>query len=243
MLAAKDFAPVSLFDLPHTRSPPMNAVSRFIYCVLIITTAHFAAACEAPCESCARPVCVEPVCVVDDSQPSWIFRRSTYSHDPETGARVAQYMRTPPVEPLEDERNVTSRYRRIQTNLRGTNGSNDTTYEVQAWGNGRGGIDAEWERFHDAWKESYLQNGYYNGPAYGGYPNAYGNGYGNGYRYGGPGNGFPGGGGWNGPFPGGNWGQQGPWQNHGGPNNGHNNNGGGPHNGGPNNGGQHGNGP
>ena len=33
---------------------------------------------------------------------------------------------------------------------------------MQAWGNGRGGIDAEWERFHDAWKESYLQNGYYN---------------------------------------------------------------------------------
>ena len=37
------------------------------------------------------------------------------------------------------------------------NGSFDTYYEVQAWGNGRGGIDAEWERFHDAWKESYLK--------------------------------------------------------------------------------------
>ena len=101
-------------------------------------------------------------CVADDSQPSWIFRRSTYTHDPETGARVAQYMRTPPVEPLDDERIVTSRYRRSRTNLRGTDGSIDTYYEVQAWGNGRGGIDAEWERFHDAWKESYLQNGFYN---------------------------------------------------------------------------------
>ena len=49
-----------------------------------------------------------------------------------------------------------------RTNLRGTDGSIDTYYEVQAWGNGRGGIDAEWERFHDAWKESYLQNGYFN---------------------------------------------------------------------------------
>ena len=75
---------------------------------------------------------------------------------------LAQYIATPPVEPLEDERNITSRYRRIQTNLRGADGSNDTTYEVQAWGNGRGGIDAEWERFHEAWKESYLQNGYFN---------------------------------------------------------------------------------
>jgi hypothetical protein len=129
-------------------------------------------------------------------------------------------MRTPPVEPLEDERNVTSRYRRIQTNLRGADGSNDTTYEVQAWGNGRGGMDAEWERFHDAWKKSYLQNGYFNGPAYGGgYPGPYG--YGNGYGYGGPGYGFPGQG-----YPGGpgNWGPQGPWQGHG---HGNHNNGGG----------------
>jgi hypothetical protein len=79
---------------------------------------------------------------------------------------------------------------------------------VQAWGNGRGGIDAEWERFHDAWKESFLTGGYYNGPGYGGYQ-GYGGGYpgyGGGYPgwgygapgygngplgYGLPGNGFP----------------------------------------------------
>jgi hypothetical protein len=110
---------------------------------------------------------------------------------------VAQYMRTPPVEPLDDPRLVTSRYRRSRTNLRGAQGSNDTYYEVQAWGNGRGGIDAEWERFHDAWKESYLQGGYYNqGPAYG--PWGWGGGpvggwHGPSYGFGGPGFGVPGG--------------------------------------------------
>jgi hypothetical protein len=127
--------------------------------------------------------------------PSWIFNRATYTHDPYTGARVAQYMRTPPVEPLDDERLVTSRYRRSRTNLRGAHGSVDTYYEVQAWGNGRGGIDAEWERFHDAWKESYLQGGYYNqGPGYGA-PWGYGGGFGgHGFGHGYPGYGFPGGG-------------------------------------------------
>jgi hypothetical protein len=210
----------------------MNALSRTASTVIALVLSSSAAASPAPCEKCARPVCAEPPCVVQDSQPSWVFRRSTYSHDPETGARVAQYMRTPPVEPLEDERNVTSRYRRIQTNLRGADGSNDTTYEVQAWGNGRGGMDAEWERFHSAWKESYLQNGYFNGPAYGGFPGQNSYGYGNGYGgpgYGGfPGQGYPGSG-WNGPGPGGsgNWGRQGPWQGHSGQHggNGHNNNG------------------
>jgi hypothetical protein len=87
-------------------------------------------------------------------------------------------MRTPPVEPLDDPRMVTSRYRRSRTRLRGIDGSVDTYYEVQAWGNGRGGIDAEWERFHDAWKESYLSGGFYNqgpgfspwAPGWGGFP-------------------------------------------------------------------------
>ena len=132
---------------------------------------------------------VEQVCTADDDeQPSWIFRRSTYTHDPYTGARVAQYQRLPAIEPLEDERLVTSRYHRTQTNLRGTNGSSESYYDVQAWGNGRGGIDAEWERFHNAWKESYLQGGFYNqqGPGYGnGYPGQFGNG-----GFGGPGFGY-----------------------------------------------------
>jgi len=193
----------------------MNALSRLGWFALAINFVAVVTACEAPCESHPQPNRVPATCVADNSSPSWIFSHSTYSHDPVTGARVAQYMRTPPVEPLEDERNVTSRYRRSRTNLRGADGSMDTTYEVQAWGNGRGGIDAEWERFHDAWKESYLQGGFYNqSPGYGG---GYNGPWGSGNGYGGPGygnGGYPGGG-WGGP---GNWGpQQGPWQNNGGP--------------------------
>jgi hypothetical protein len=149
---------------------------------------------------CAEPepvvVVVERPIFVEPQEPSWVFAPSTFTHDPATGARVAQYMRKPPIEPLPDQRAVTSRYRRTRTNLRGTAGSYETDYQVQAWGNGRGGIDAEWERFHDAWKESYLTGSYYQGPGYGagygGYP-AYGGGYpgygGPGYGY--PGNGFP----------------------------------------------------
>ena len=108
--------------------------------------------------------------------PSWIFSRSTFTHDPATGARVAQYDRVAPVEDLPDPRMVTSRYRRIRTTLRGADGSVDSTYEVQNFGNGRGGLDAEWERFHDAWRQSLLSGTYYyqNQPApYGhvyGYP-------------------------------------------------------------------------
>ena len=146
------------------------------------------AASDAPC---ALTPSYASECVVEDKPPSWIFRRGTYTHDPYTGARVAQYMRTPPVEPLDDERLVTSRYRRSRTHLRGADGSVDTYYEVQQWGNGRGGLDAEWERFHDAWKESILSGGYYNQSS--GYsPWVYGGGYGAGF----PGYGFPGYGGW-----------------------------------------------
>ena len=122
---------------------------------------------------------------------SWIFKPSNYTHDPHTGARVAQYVRKPPVEPLDDPRQVTSRYRRTRTNIRGADGSLDTHHQVQAWGNGRGGIDAEWERFHNAWQSSFLTGSAYGG----GYGSpGYGSGfYGPGYpSYGFPGSGFPG---------------------------------------------------
>jgi hypothetical protein len=196
---------------------PMNVPSIFGWFAIIIISASSAVACEAPCN-----LSPQPICVADDEPPSWIFRRSTYTHDPNTGARVAQYQRLPAIEPLEDERLVTSRYHRIQTNLRGTNGSSEQYYDVQAWGNGRGGIDAEWERFHNAWKESYLQGGFYNqqGQGFGnGYPGQFGNGFGGpGFSYGYPGYGFPGNG-----FPGigngGPWGNHGAW--HGGNGNGH----------------------
>lgn len=204
----------------------MNATRSLSYIALAMSFASVVVANGAPCATCRTPQapCVEQVCMDDDEPPSWIFRRGTYTHDPETGARVAQYQRLPSIEPLNDERLVTSRYHRTRTNLRGIDGSQEAYYDVQSWGNGRGGIDAEWERFHDAWKESYLQNGYYNqGPGYGNnYPGQFG------YGYGGPGfgNGYPGYG-----FPGAGFGvpysgNQGQWWNGG---NGQGNHGGGHH--------------
>jgi hypothetical protein len=223
----------------------MNACSPFRVIALVIVCSLVANAQELPCGTdvpCGGPVYYqrEPV------QPSWVFARSTYTHDPHTGARVAQYMRIPPVEPLDDPRIVTSRYRRVRTNLRGPDGSYDTTYDVQSWGNGRGGLDAEWQNFHDAWKESYLTGGFYNqqNPGFGGrFPGwGYGNGFPNGgygypnqfapNGYGGPmtGYGFPNGPGMppqGGPQSGGPWngnGQNGGW-NHSGAKNGPHGNG------------------
>jgi len=211
----------------------MKLPSAFVAFALCASPSLASVANDIPCAP-ETPCAAEVYPVVQE--PSWIFSRGTYTHDPYSGARVAQYMRKPPVEPLEDERAVTSRYRRSRTNLRGIDGSVDTYYEVQALGNGRGGIDAEWERFHDAWKESYLSGSFYNqSPGYGGQWNGgykgggpWGGGYNGGYGgpgYGYPGYGFPGGG-----FPGHGHGGGQPWQAYGyGPHGG--NHGGGPRHG------------
>jgi|GEM_PF-6174447 len=136
----------------------------------------------------------EPCCQSD----SWIFRRSQYSHDPESGARVAQYAMKPIIEPLPDVRQVTSGYSRSRTVLRGADGSTDTTYRVQSYGNGRGGMDAQWERFHDAWRGATIGGGRFYSGGYGGYGpyGGYG-GYGGAYNgYGGAYGGYGGGGGY-----------------------------------------------
>jgi len=100
---------------------------------------------------------------------SWVFARSRYTHDPDTGGRVAQYAMKPPVEPLSDPRAITSGYSRTRTVLRGADGSANTYYQVQSYGNGRGGLDAEWERFHDAWRGSTVGGGnFQNFPQFGG---------------------------------------------------------------------------
>ncbi len=132
--------------------------------------------------------------VVETPQPalSWVFKRSTFTNDPMTGARVAQYARKDPVEPLDDQRLVTSSYRRTRTVNNGRNGSIDTSYQVQAWGTGGGELGAQWQMFNDVWKEAILSGSFYNGTQ------AYGP-----WGHGGPGQGGPGwGGGWQG---GGGW--------------------------------------
>ncbi|MCC6494513.1 MAG: hypothetical protein IT424_16000 [Pirellulales bacterium] len=153
--------------------------------------------------ACTKPASCAPALPVVFQQPpdSWVFMRSRYTHDPETGARVAQYAMKPPIEPFDDPRLVTSGYSRSRVVLRGADGSVDTTYRVQSFGNGRGGIDAEWERFHDAWRGSTIAGGNFAayppyGYGYGGYPGPYTGGYGAaGFGYGGApgygGGGFP----------------------------------------------------
>ena len=92
----------------------------------------------------------------------------------------------PAVEPLPDPRIVTSGYSRTRQVLRGADGTANTYYRVQSYGNGRGGLDAEWERVHDAWRGSTIAGGNFfgfPGFGFGGFP---------GYGYGGPGYGGPG---------------------------------------------------
>jgi hypothetical protein len=120
------------------------------------------AAADEPCYAPMAIVVGTPIAYEEPPTNSWVFARSTFTNDPETGARVAQYMRKPPVEPLDDQRAVTSVYRRTRTVNRGPDGSMDTSYQVQSWGNGRGGIDAEWQMFHDVWLESFLTGDVYN---------------------------------------------------------------------------------
>ncbi len=100
------------------------------------------------------------MCIAAEAQ-SWVFLPSAFTHDPATGARVAQYDRIAAVEPLPDPRLVTSGYRRTRSTLRGPDGSVDSTYQVQRYTSPTGGLDAEWERFHDAWQESLLTGSYF----------------------------------------------------------------------------------
>lgn len=110
-------------------------------------------------ECCDSPPGPKVYLVSQPTTESWVFARSRFTHDPETGSRVAQYAMKPPIEPLDDPRLVTSGYSRSRTVLRGSDGSVDTHYRVTNFGNGRGGMDAEWERFHDAWRGSTVAGG------------------------------------------------------------------------------------
>jgi hypothetical protein len=157
-------------------------VWRLVFAAAILAVL-FAAQARAGDYLCPQPA---PAAAAQPQADSWVFMRSRYTHDPATGARVAQYSMKPAIEPLDDPRLVTSGYSRSRTVLRGADGSVDTYYRVQSYGNGRGGLDAEWERFHDAWRGSTVAGGafqaYYPpyGYGYGGYPGPFNQGWGNG---------------------------------------------------------------
>jgi hypothetical protein len=84
----------------------------------------------------------------------WLFAPAKYTHSPESGQRVAQYAQHEPVEGLPDYRDTLSRYWTTRTQLRGVDGALDSVYEVRSFGNGRGGLDAQWERGFDAWQRA-----------------------------------------------------------------------------------------
>ncbi len=153
----------------------MNHFSKRIALALVAmlivgASVESASACDAGCLPRGvavvyhppAPAVAEPAASEEPSL-SWIFRRSTYTNDPETGARVGQYARIDPVEPLPDQRLVTSSYRRMRSENRGRDGSMDTTYVVQGWGTGGGELGAQWQMFNDVWKESILSGSFYNG--------------------------------------------------------------------------------
>ena len=67
---------------------------------------------------------------------SWIFRPSRYTHDPESGQRVAQYTRKQPAYVRNDPTYMQSGYRHSRSTLRGIGGSVDRRHLVETWGAG-----------------------------------------------------------------------------------------------------------
>lgn len=166
---------------------PFRPAPWFWKVVFAAVLAAFALLNQARAAGCGCVEACTHVVVVKTEPASWIFAPSTYSHDPDTGARVAQYQRTRAIEPLDDPRAVTSGYDRSRIIQRGADGSVNTYYRVRSYGNGFGGLDAEWERFHDARRGFPVVPGY---GAAGWGAGGYGGGFGAPY-YGG-GFGFPG---------------------------------------------------
>jgi hypothetical protein len=162
-------------------------VWRLVFAAALIAVLLATRSRAGECTDCRQPYVVAYAGPSVPNAESWVFARGRYTHDPATGARVAQYEEVAPVEPLDDPRLVTSGYSRSRSVLRGPDGSASTYYRVTNYGNGRGGLDAEWERFHDAWRGSTVSGGAYGGFV-GGYPGyGYGGGYapyGGGYGYG-----------------------------------------------------------
>jgi hypothetical protein len=198
-------------------SPHSRLALAFSAALTLSTFLRSAVACDAGYMPCSVSLVPAPAPQLEaaplespQAKLSWVFKRSTYTNDPITGARVGQYARIEPVEPLDDQRAVTSSYRRMRSELRGRDGSMDTTYVVQGWGDGGGELNAQWHMFNDVWKEAILSGSFYNnqqaaGPwgsgrwGWNGGNGWNGNGWNNGPVWGGA----PwGGGGWNG---GNNW--------------------------------------
>jgi len=67
---------------------------------------------------------------------SWIFQPSTYSHNLQTGDRVAQYAAKPPVYGPSDPTYKQIAYIHKRTAMRGVGGSVERHHYVETWGTG-----------------------------------------------------------------------------------------------------------
>jgi len=104
---------------------------------LVIVLPAMGTVCACP-EQCACPA---------EEAPSWIFRPSTYSHDPGTGDRVSQFAAKKPAYSREDPTYLQSGYRHIRRSIRGGHGSADRLHVVQTWGAGEAIRPyGEWQR-------------------------------------------------------------------------------------------------
>lgn len=123
------------------------------------------------CCSAALPAAAEEAC----DYSGWAFMPGRYTHDPRSGARVAQYAPPPAVQAFPDSRPHASGYTRSRVNQRGADGTVTTRYQIENWSNRPDRIDAEWERFNDVWQRSVISGGYgyrgygYGYPGFGGY--------------------------------------------------------------------------
>lgn len=189
-------------------SPMFSTHSRFALALsaalLLSVFVKSVAACDAGFIPCGVALAYYPAPVAADApidsqqaKLSWVFKRSTFTNDPITGARVGQYARKEPVEPLDDQRLVTSSYRRTRTVNNGRDGSMDTSYQVQAWGDGGGELGAQWQMFNDVWKEAILSGSFYNNEQASGPWGSNRPGWNGVWNGGGPNNGGWNGGGWN----------------------------------------------
>src|SRR5688500_11441011 len=93
--------PVPSSRAPLTKFPAMNPHSPFRAAAIALCTAVFSIPASADTVANETPCALEvfeapPLAYVVEqpAEPSWIFRRGTYTHDPYSGARVAQYLRT-----------------------------------------------------------------------------------------------------------------------------------------------------
>ncbi len=108
---------------------------------------------------------------------SWIFRRSSYTHDPATGDRVVQFApKATPYVP-HDPTYRQSAYRHKRSSIR-AGGSADRTHVVETWGAGESIRPyGEWQRPYRAGATPYGPWGNPNGPwttPFGSWVNPYG---------------------------------------------------------------------